>query len=144
MVESFFAVSIDGQRFDQTNMALQSFTDDKTTFGGRHQIGFYSSPQFELEIHLMIDGSLVYEFWQVIRSTSGHPLQITRFDSLILELAVADPELLYFTSDWGREFEPVRVPLSGEIILENRAGRSSKGLHPWAAIFQSPDYVTVV
>src|SRR5262249_44199390 len=71
---------------------------------------------------------------QVIRAIGDQPITITRIDSLVMNPAPGKYELCYFTSDWGQEFEPVRLPLTGEITLETHAGRSSKGMHPWFAL----------
>ncbi len=76
------------------------------------------------------------EMWQDVRNIGADPVNITRIDSLALNLAQGQHELLYFTSDWGAEFEPVRSNLTNETLLETKAGRSSKGMHPWFALIR--------
>lgn len=76
------------------------------------------------------------ELWQTVRNAGDAPVTITRIDSFALHLAPAQHELMYFTSDWGAEFEPVRAALSQETLLETKTGRSSKGMHPWFALFR--------
>ena len=61
---------------------------------------------------------------------------MTRIDSFTLDIPAAQYDLLYFTSDWGSEFEPVQMRLAGAVTLETRFGRSSKGQHPYFALSQ--------
>lgn len=44
----------------------------------------------------------------------------------------------YYTSDWGKEFEPCRVDATDFESIEVVSGRSSKGYSPWIGC-QSPD-----
>jgi alpha-galactosidase len=76
------------------------------------------------------------ETWQTVRNAGDAPINLTRIDSCTVQLAPAQHELLHFTSDWGAEFEPVRAPLSQDTLLETQTGRSSKGMHPWCALFR--------
>lgn len=82
------------------------------------------------------EGSALVETWQSVRNMSTAAIDITRLDSLALDLAPAEYELLSFTSDWGLEFESVRAPLEGDVRLETRRGRSSRDHHPWFALFR--------
>ena len=84
------------------------------------------------------DASRVVECWQSIRNVGATPIEITRLDSIALELPAADYQIMSFTGDWGREFESVREPLTAVPVLESRRGRSSKDRHPWFALFR-PD-----
>lgn len=76
------------------------------------------------------------EFWQTIRNDGDQSIAITRVDAIALNLQPAQHELMYFTSDWGSEFEPVRGLLTQDTLLETKAGRSSKEMHPWCALFR--------
>ncbi len=77
------------------------------------------------------------ELWQTVRNDAAQPITVTRIDSFALHLAPAQHDLLHFTSDWGAEFEPVRAALTQDVLLETRTGRSSKGMHPWCALFRA-------
>ncbi|MBC8075371.1 MAG: alpha-galactosidase, partial [Chloroflexales bacterium] len=83
-------------------------------------------------------GSALCEMWQTVRNVGKHPIAITRLDSLALTLAAADYEVFAYTGDWGCEFEGVRAAVADVPVLESRSGRSSKGNHPWFALFR-PD-----
>ena len=50
----------------------------------------------------------------------------------------------WFTSDWGDEFTPQQQPVTEPISLRNTTGRSSKGLHPWAALVDADGTAVVV
>jgi alpha-galactosidase len=76
------------------------------------------------------------EMWQTVRNAGANLITITRVDSCALKLAPAQHDLLFFTSDWGAEFEPVRTALTQDMLLETKTGRSSKGMHPWCALFR--------
>ncbi len=123
-----FAVYVDDQR---ANLRLIEARRESEA----HQIARFVGDGLEVEHHLFSPRySGLVEQWQVIRVTGDQPITLTRIDSLAMKLLPREYELLHFTSDWGQEFEPVRTPLTGEIILETRAGRSSKGMHPWLAL----------
>ncbi len=140
-----FAVYIDGQHFDQTNLEAVGTHIDELPHGARHAVTTFRGAGFELEHHEQFYAAPAFlEQWQVIRSTSSESLNVTRLDSLILTTSPGSGELLYFTSDWGQEFQPVCAPLNGELVLENRSGRSSKGLHPWLTIFHESNRVISV
>lgn len=78
------------------------------------------------------------EQWQTVTNRGEATVQITRLDSVALSLAPDSYELFAFTSNWGSEFEPVRVPVASMPVIESRSGRSSKGNVPWFALFR-PD-----
>lgn len=105
---------------------------------GEDTVLLFEGMGFEVEHHIQVyrDTALI-EVWQVIKSTGEDVLHITRLDSFALVIAADDYEVMGFNSDWGQEFEPVRVVLKDELILETRKGRSSKGQHPYFALFHN-------
>lgn len=72
--------------------------------------------------------------WIEITNISKFHITITRIDSLHDILPLGSYRLKYFTSDWGKEFEPVDTTLAGTKILEVTKGRSSYGTHPWFSL----------
>ncbi|HSH77005.1 MAG TPA: alpha-galactosidase [Herpetosiphonaceae bacterium] len=101
----------------------------------------YAKDALEVTHHVTVyDGVSLFETWQTVRNTSAAPVEVIRLDSLVVDLAPAEYEMLSFTSGWGAEFESVRTPVrSDEVLrLETRRGRSSHDLHPWFALFR-PD-----
>ena len=86
---------------------------------------------------VVYDGTAMFETWQTIHNMGTVPIEITRLDSLALELAPGAYDLFSYTSDWGKEFEGVRQPLADGLQLETRCGRSSKDRHPWFALFRA-------
>lgn len=85
-----------------------------------------------LEYHVVVYADYAaLESWVVVRNQGARPLRVTRLDSFALHLAPGDYDLRSFTGDWGCEFEPQHTPLSGEVVLESRSGRSSRGNLPW-------------
>ncbi|NJN80962.1 MAG: alpha-galactosidase [Caldilineaceae bacterium] len=137
-----FAVEVDGKRVDTTQLTLQRWQETVVADGVRLvTLDFVGSGVgIEQHIKLYTEASLV-EFWQVIHNRSGAPVQIGRMDSLALSLPDEPLELLYFSGGWGREFEPQRAHLPDKVILESRTGRSSKGHHPWFALFRGDTQV---
>lgn len=91
-----------------------------------------------IQHYAIYPGTRLFETWQTIRNIGTTPTQITRLDSLALDLAPDAYETMFYTSDWGSEFEGVRMPTFDVPLLETRHGRSSKGQHPWFALFR-PD-----
>lgn len=133
-----FAVEVDGRRYDSHNLSLQDFKVDQNATDWQEAIATFAGPDFTVEHHLRLyENSALLESWQIIRATATETLHITRLDSFGLDVASDTYEVLYFTSDWGQEFEPVRHPLQGNLLLETRKGRSSKGQHPWFALFRA-------
>ncbi len=132
-----FAAYIDGQRYDSHNLTFERMTVNPEAHAD-HAVAYFSGEGFTVEHHLQVyrDTALI-EVWQIIHATGDQTLHITRLDSFSLDIASADYEVMYFTSDWGQEFEPVRTPLKGHLLLETRKGRASKGQHPWFALFHS-------
>ncbi|MGH2613640.1 MAG: alpha-galactosidase [Thermomicrobiales bacterium] len=74
------------------------------------------------------------ERWLSVRNAGDRPVQIDRIDSISLDIPSDAYELISFTSAWGLEFEEVREPLVGDMVLETRKGRSSNERHPWFAL----------
>lgn len=130
-----FAVYANDRHYDAANLVCHGVTVSADN-GIQHAVARFSAADFEVEHHtLLYPDTALIEQWQVIRAIGTTPLCVTRLDSFACVIPPAAYELLRFTSDWGQEFEPVRAPLSGEVILETRFGRSSKGMHPWFALF---------
>lgn len=93
------------------------------------------SDTLAIEHHLIrYPNTSLTEQWQTIRNLSDHPIRIDRLDSFSLDIPSAGYDLLSFTGSWGLEFEPHSEPLTGEVVLETRSGRSSNGRHPWFAL----------
>lgn len=100
----------------------------------------YPGDALEVTHHVTVyDGASLFETWQTVRNVGAAPVDITRLDSLVVDLAPAEYEMLSFTSGWGAEFEGVRTPVRGDedLRLETRRGRSSHDRHPWFALFRS-------
>lgn len=79
-------------------------------------------------------GTRLVDQWQVVRNLGQRPLGLRRVESFRVLLPADDYEAMYFRGGWGMEFEPVRGPLTRELVLENSSGRSSNSLHPWIAL----------
>ena len=97
----------------------------------------YEPDAIEIDLHLMAyaDAALV-EQWIVVRNAGSTRRRIERLDSMALDVPADEYELMSYSSGWGLEFEEVRAPLSGEMVLETRKGRSSNDCHPWFALFR--------
>lgn len=97
------------------------------------------SPDLEIINHVATYADTkLFEQWQTITNRGNQPIQITRLDSIALLLAPAAYEVFAYTSDWGSEFTPIRVPIANMPLIQSRSGRSSKGNMPWFALFR-PD-----
>lgn len=151
LIESYnFAVHIDGVRVDNASegIVLDRREDRASDAGKKHSIATfrYERASLVIESHMVryTDTTLV-ERWVTIRNNGGEPVTIGRVDSFSLKLPVGEWKLMRYTSDWGKEFEPVVEPLAGEsVLLETRFGRSSKGMHPWMSLFgQDGEVLTV-
>ena len=81
------------------------------------------------------EDTAVLEIWQTVRNVGRDLLHISRIDTISWAVPEDQYDLFYYTSDWGQEFKSVQTPLTHEITLETRYGRSSKGQHPWFALF---------
>lgn len=139
---ALFAVYVNGIAVTAQTKGVQRASVETEDANGRHVTHTrYNDLTHGLELTHHVAtyaGNALFETWQTVRNTGGVPQTITRLDSLAVTLAPAAYELLWFTSDWGREFESVRAPVASVPLLETHAGRSSKGMHPWFALFR-PD-----
>lgn len=131
-----FAVYMDNQRYDATSLSLDTLTVDHATAGVQHAVLHFTGMGLAVEHHVKVyHDTALLECWQVVRNIGGDSVQINRLDSCALDIPAAAYELLSYTGDWGSEFEPSRHLLTGEKSLESRSGRSTKGNHPWFALF---------
>lgn len=133
-----FGVEVDGRRLSAANLALVK-SHIAPGEGFRDAVFVFEDDALEVTLTVRYDTAApLLECWLLVRNRGAAPLTITHIDSLSLDLAAADLRLLSFTGNWGSEFEPHETPLRGDMCLESRSGRSSKGNHPWFALFH-PD-----
>lgn len=132
-----FNVTVDGKDWNAGNMTFERAETVEAEPGVRHVILSFSGPVISVDQHVKVyDETALIETWPMIRCTAGAPCTVERIDSLSLDLAGVGGELFSFTGNWGSEYEPHTTPLQSEpVILESRSGRSSKGNHPWFALF---------
>lgn len=130
-----FAVYLEGRPFDATNLPLLGLEQDEAEVGTEHILARYADDRLEVEHHTKAyaDTALV-ETWQKVRNLSSEPIVVTRVDSFVWEVPPATYELFYYSSNWGCEFEGVRVALDKGMTVETTTGRSSKGHMPWFAL----------
>jgi alpha-galactosidase len=130
-----FAVHVNGKRFTASNMTYEGFGEEKPARGVRHVMASFNGPGFDVHQHIMVyEDTGLAEMWPVVRNRTASPCRVERVDSFSFDIPEADYKLLSYTSDWGAEFKLEEEILAGRIILESRAGRSSKGQHPWFAL----------
>jgi len=135
-----FAVTVNGRRLSALNLTFVHREQIADAEGVEHQRFVFVGEGVEVEQHVRIyDEPALFEVWQIIHNRGETPIQIGRIDSLAVNLPPAEMELFSYIGEWGSEFEPRREPLTGEVILESRSGRSSKGNHPWFALFRGED-----
>jgi alpha-galactosidase len=136
-----FSVTIMDKVWDVHNLLFEAWSEDKGTAGMVHGSVRFAGDGFGVTHHVLVyaDSSLI-EQWQEIRATEGGK-SVTRLDSFSLNIPPNDYDLLSFTSAWGQEFEPERVRLQADVILEGRKGRSSSGRHPFFALFAGREQV---
>lgn len=130
-----FAVYHENQRIDGTTegLVVERVTNERA-IGMRHTTVYlrYEPSQIAIEHHVVVyEATTLLETWQVVRNTGTKTARLTRLDSIALDLPDSRYELMSFSSAWGLEFEGVREPLEGDVVLETRHGRSSQGHHPW-------------
>ncbi len=78
--------------------------------------------------------SPVVRQWVEVENLGGRTVRVDRLDSVRMPASLHGWEVHSFSSGWGAEFEPARQRLEGgDLVLETRAGRSSQGMHPFAA-----------
>lgn len=132
---ALFAITIGGQRQTSLTLDLIGVEMDYAAAGVQHLIARFGGSGYEIEHHLKVhQDTALTESWQVIRCTGDQPIRVTRADSVTLDLPADRCNLMYYTSDWGDEFNPVHTSLAEAKTLETRFGRSSKGQHPWFAL----------
>lgn len=130
-----FAVTLDGRRFDAPALPLLDAGAADEAAGGRHLVARFGDGRVQVDHHVRTyEDTALVEAWQAVRNVGEALLHLTRLDSLVWTLPPDEYELLYYDSDWGREFELRRAPLREAVRLETRFGRSSKGQHPWFAL----------
>ncbi|MDP9314770.1 MAG: alpha-galactosidase [Chloroflexota bacterium] len=137
-----FAVYLGSQVLHPHSPDVKVESVDTTSLDGTrttHIRYVYSADNLEIVQHIVVyDGTALFETWHTVRNQGLVPVQLTRLDSLVLDLPPAAYELLSYTSNWGAEWEAVRAPLGNGTLLETKRGRSSKDHHPWFALFH-PD-----
>lgn len=134
-----FGVTVNGRHY----------TSQDLTFTGREQL----QPAAGLVEHVLRFNGEGWAVEQVFRcfSQSGvweleprlinrglAEMRVERIDSLDVTLFAGDLIILGFSGNWGSEFEPQPFKPYQHFVLESRSGRSSKGHHPFAAMF-TPD-----
>lgn len=129
----YFGVGYDGSFFgkqsDFTMVSEKRCLLDKGV-DALHTV--WKNADIKVDSHILeYPGTNVSEYWIQITNISDRDIRIERIDTLNLHIPTDDYKLLYFTSEWGKEFTPVYVPLVDNVVLENRKGRSSATLHPW-------------
>lgn len=149
-----FAVHVSDKRFTAHDLVFQGIAMDSSTSGIPKAVAHFSGPGFGVDLQIWTySGTALVEIWPVIHNLGLEICRISRVDSVLLDIPAgiildnpsdtrilslhrSDPivEMLTFTSDWGKEFEPHRAPLLDRTVLETRQGRSSKGAHPWFAL----------
>jgi alpha-galactosidase len=133
-----FAVTIDDQPYDALNLAFIGGRAVSSVENVRHLILSFQGEDFMIDQNVKVySDSAVLECWPVIHNQGQAPIKVQRIDSFVLTIPAVDADLLCFTGDWGSEFEPHQTRLSGEVTLESRSGRSSKGNHPWFSLTRS-------
>ena len=132
-----FMIQVNQQRFSARNLILLKASLEESTADCRYLQANFAGPGFEVVLHLKVyTAAALLEMWPVIHNTGPESCQIGRVDSFSFDLRTAGYQILSFDSDWGQEFQPRRQSLVAKTILETRLGRSSKGMHPWFALFQ--------
>lgn len=134
-----FALTVDGQRIaaPSPDLVVTDTMLHEHTPGRRELVVAlrHTTTGLVINYHLALyaDTALI-ESWITMYNPGATPRQISRIDSLTLDLPSGDYAIQSFTSDWGLEFEPQALALTEPVILESRAGRSSKGHLPWFAL----------
>lgn len=137
-----FAATLNGRRWTAADLRLEQVDEAPAAAGSRHVSASLRGPGLLIEQHMQVFADeAVVELWQVIRNTGAAAMRLERVDTVALALPAQPIELLGFNSNWGVEFEPERHPLTEAVVLEARAGRSSKGHHPWFALFDAEQRV---
>ncbi|WP_308638388.1 alpha-galactosidase [Paenibacillus silvisoli] len=149
-----FAVYVNGTRIDSQTEGVQlegteeRFGSGAAASGTRHVVASYRYAPLRLAIEshvALYEGEQLVRRWVSVRNEGADAVTVERVDSFVLTLPADEWTVLHYKSDWGAEFEPVRVPLAGEdVILETRKGRSSKDMHPWMSVIGSGGEVLTI
>jgi alpha-galactosidase len=134
-----FGVRADGRWIAarSNGTALRGIEEIAAPAGSRHTIARLANGALEIALHVVAyDDSALIEQWVAIRNAGDATVRIDRIDSFALTIPAQNAEVMSYRSAWGLEFDETRRPLAGDIVLETRAGRSSKGEHPWFAILR--------
>ncbi|GGD85709.1 alpha-galactosidase [Paenibacillus nasutitermitis] len=136
-----FAVIADGERIDALTEGVIFLGDEvnEAGHGSRLRENRWRLDRKKLTIcsftKLFPEAGTI-EKWLTVTSDSDQDVVISRMDSISYRLKAAEYELMYYTSDWGQEFESIREKLEQDVVIETRHGRSSKGQHPWFALYR--------
>ncbi|MBS3933403.1 MAG: alpha-galactosidase [Truepera sp.] len=132
--QPLFAVYVPGARHDATTLKFTGLQVDYRVAGVQHIMMSFTG-QVEVVHHLKVyaDTGLI-EVWQVVTNRGTERFQIDRVDSFALNVPPDAYTVLYYTSHWGSEFTGVSAALRGPLVIDSKAGRSSKGHHPWFAL----------
>lgn len=132
-----FAVYVNGIRYGALDMSFTGVHERHFEPGFRQTVLSFQGSGFE--VNYLVNGyedTALIEMWLELRNSGTHPFRVERLDSFSINLPSDEYQLLSFTGDWGSEFEPQQIDLTDRVILESRAGRSSKGSHPWFALIR--------
>jgi len=130
-----FNVVVEGVCYEAQSLELISHREEGFVSGVQSHVFYYQNPVLMVEQHINVyEHEALLEAWLLVTNRGKIAQCVERIDSLALNLAAGASELFSFTGNWGSEFEPEHRQLDGEVILESRSGRSSKGNHPWFAL----------
>lgn len=133
--QSHFAVYTGSKRYDATTLSFVGQEDRPAKAGVAYTVSRYAKDGLEVEHHTKTyEGTALSEVWQTVRNTAKETLEVSRIDSFVWDIPPGDYKLLYYSGNWGSEFEGIEVALSEPLIVETTTGRSSKGHHPWFAL----------
>lgn len=133
-----FQLVINGASVQATDLAFQGVQESRPAHGVRQLTLQFTGAGIRLEQDIRFyENAALIEFQPRLYNLELPTARVERIDSLVLTLAQNTLELLAFQGDWGREFEPIHPKLNKAVVLESRSGRSSKGNHPWCALFRS-------
>lgn len=131
-----FALHMNGTRYTAAELEFVEVVPREAKEGVTHRVYRFRGPGFSVDQHVKAYAeSGLLEMWPVVRAEGQKTCRVTRLDSFSLAVAPDAYEVLHFSGDWGREFEPARTLLQDGLVLESRSGRSTKGNHPWFALF---------
>ena len=133
----FFTVWVDGKPLQAQDFILSALEVEQPAPGVKRLRVVFEADGLELtQFWAAYAETTLIESWFALQNTGRKPLSVGRVDTLSLDFfPETEVEILSFTGDWGSEFEPVRRRLEGTMTLQSRSGRSSKGNHPWFALF---------